>query len=237
MSSSNTVSTDGSKHSRHSISLETQVTPLRPRLVFDPVLLLPQSPPEQEHQPKQQSTNTSPHPSSDEVPVHIPSIYPEDPEESLEAEESIDNEDDDITAEELALICRTRRQRGAPLPGSTRVLKRVRVRKSESSSKRRTKKQTLRVQLQKQDRIEEEMAQFRGKGKAKEKEPSKPGRRHFSTDSVPGSRPPSSLRFSESCYNEEDLEDSDPVTLSGNPEAPMEYGLDALTDRTPSYVA
>lgn len=240
MSSSDAASTDSSKHSIEIVSFETQATHLRPQLVFDSALLLPpsqpSSPPPKE---KQQDAHITPHTPSDEVPLHFPLIHPEDAEEiPLDIEGDIlgidsGDDDDEISAEELALICRTRQQRRGPPPGTARVLKKVRVRKQESSSKRRTKKQKLRVQLQKQDRIEEEMAQFRGKGKTKE--PSKPGRRYFPTDSAPGSRPPSSLRFSESCYDEEDLDD-DPITCLGNPEVSVEYGLNTPIDNTPSHV-
>ncbi|KAL0632865.1 hypothetical protein Q9L58_008239 [Maublancomyces gigas] len=247
MSSSDTASTDSSKHSIEIVSFETQATHLRPQLVFDSALLLlppsqpsPQEPPQEPPKEKQQDAHTTPHAPSDKVPLHFPLIHPEDAQEiPLDIEGDIlgidsgDDDDDEISAEELALICRTRQQKRGPPPGTARVLKKVRVRKQESSSKRRTKKQKLRVQLQKQDRIEEEMAQFRGKGKTKE--PSKPGRRYIPTDSAPGSRPPSSLRFSESCYDEGDLDD-DPITCLGNPEVSVEYGLNTPIDNTPSHV-
>lgn len=235
MSSSDAASTDSSKHSTENVSFGTQTTHLRPQLVFDPALeLLPSQLPE-----KQQDAHITPHASSDEVLVHTPLIHSEDAEgipldidgDILEVD---DGEEDEISAEELALICRTRQQKRGPPPGTPRVLKKVRVRKQESSSKRRTKKHTLRVQLQKQDRIEEEMAQFRGKGKTKE--PSKPGRRYIPTDSAPGSRAPSSLRFSESCYNEESLEINDLTTFLGDPEALMEYGLNTPINNAPSHV-
>lgn len=242
MSSSDAASTDGSKHSIENVSFETQATHLRPQLVFDPALLLSQPPPPaaEQHEEKQQDAHITPHAPSDEVPLHIPLIHPGDAEGiPLDIEGDllgIDDEEDEISAEELALICRTRQQkRGPPPSGTARVLKKVRVRKQESSSKRRTKKQALRVQLQKQDRIEEEMAQFRGKGKTKES--SKPGRRYIPTDSTPGSRPPSSLRFCESCYSGGEEEgDNDPITFLGNPEASMEYSLNTPIDNIPSHV-
>lgn len=248
MSSRNAACQDSSKSSPN-ISSEIQATPLHPQLVSDPAILLPlplpppPTPPlPQQKQTKQQDTNTSPQASSDEVLVHIPLIHLEDAEtplviegDILEIDDDGDEDEDNISTKDLALIYRTRQRNQGPPPGTIRVLKKVRVRKQESTSKRRSKKQTLRVQLQKQDRIEEEMAQFRGKGKANES--SKPGRRYIPADPVIGLRPPSSLRFSESCNYEEDLEDDDSVTLPRNPGASTEYGLDASVDRIPSSVA
>lgn len=244
MSSSDAPSQDSPKHSTTNTPFEIQSFPLHLELAFDPALLLPPSEKyqqKQQEQEQQQSENIPPQASSDEEPIHLPLVYPDDTDTSLVIRGDIleidEDDGDDISAEDLALVCHTRKSNRGPTPGSTRVLKKVRVRKQESSNKRRSKKQTLRVQLQKQDRIEEEMAQFRGKGKVKE--PSKPGRRYLPNDSASGSRPPSSLRFSETCHYEKDLgdmEDDDLVTLS-DLDASMEYGPHILMDRAPSPVA
>lgn len=260
MSSRNAVCQDSLKSSPNT-SFETQATPLRPQLVSDSAILLPPPPPpppqqqqqQQQQQIKQQieqqDTNTLPQAFSDEVLVRIPLTHLEDAETPLDIEGDIpkidgdtleiDEDEDDMSTKDLALIYRTRRKNREPPPGTIRVLKKVRVRKQESTSKRRSKKQTLRVQLQKQDRIEEEMAQFRGKGKVKVNEP-KSGRRYIPTDPVIGLRPPSSLRFSESCNyeeEEEDLENDDSSILPRDLEVSMEYSPDASVDRIPSSVA
>ncbi|KAI5843854.1 hypothetical protein DFP73DRAFT_66933 [Morchella snyderi] len=114
--------------------------------------------------------------------------------------------------EEMAQMARIRGRDREPLPGTKRVLKRVRVRKDTSSSKRRTKKHNLRATMNSAviaEKLAAERSERSERSGRKEMRREKKERLaavvEWKPIVEPVSKPrarPSGLRFSENCYSD-----------------------------------
>lgn len=203
MSFSDGASEDISDDPNSNTIFTSSVARLHPPLVLDQTILdsVPIPLPSKQHAdpfpqaPFDHLPHNSPFDGDDDFDHEGPLL----PEEGALVGDDDDGGEGSFDLGDMTLIYTTRQQNRQPPPGTQRVQKHVRVRKNLSSSKRRTKKQALRAHLKESARIEEEMAELRG---GKKKARPVPERRYQPVDLGPGSRGPSSLRFSENCYSD-----------------------------------